>query len=29
MWYGYAVAPGDPLFKAVLYDSGIDGEIST
>jgi hypothetical protein len=29
MWYGYAVAPGDPLFRAVSHDSGIDGEIST
>jgi hypothetical protein len=29
MWYGYTVAPGDPLFKAVSHDSGIDGEIST
>jgi hypothetical protein len=29
MWYGYTIALGDPLFRAVLYDSGIDGEIST
>jgi hypothetical protein len=29
MWYGYTVAPGDPLFRAALHDSGIDGEIST
>jgi hypothetical protein len=29
MWYGYAVAPGDPPFRAASHDSGIDGEIST
>jgi hypothetical protein len=29
MWYSYIIAPGDPLFKAASYDSGINGEIST
>jgi hypothetical protein len=29
LWYGYTIAPSDPLFRAALYNSGIDGEIST
>jgi hypothetical protein len=29
MWYGYIIAPGDPLLRAALHNSGIDGEIST
>jgi hypothetical protein len=29
MWYGYTIAPSDPLFRAASHDSGIDGEIST
>jgi hypothetical protein len=29
VWYGYTVAPGDPLFRAASHNSGIDGEIST